>query len=291
MSLVVSRWFLLLSLQSRLVFQEGLLPLPPLPLSTACHRCSKLNSIHRWSLKVITSRTHQWPIFEVRRDAAIARAIINPPAPRLNVNSLPWFKTIRSFLATISPTKIPLPSRWATQTNPSSNSRKSPRLKSGPYLPEVDALCLPQPTGSLRPLPQWDSIRKRSFGLFLVTDCGGIAVSPRRFHTPIPSLPHSRESPSIGSSLTFEGHISQSCGADIHSVHSFLTGTRRLILSAAAWGIHTSMHGDRRVYSVPRFQPRIDPFIGHPSRNGKCPSIEAAAFVHRFIGTLQPSWP
>ena len=34
---------------------------------------------------------------------------------------------------------------------------------------------------------------------------------------------------------------------------------------------HTSfsMHGDRRVYSVPCFQPGIDPFIGHPSRNGK----------------------
>ena len=31
------------------------------------------------------------------------------------------------------------------------------------------------------------------------------------------------------------------------------------------------MHGDRRVYSVPRFQPGIDPFIGHPSHNGKMP--------------------
>ena len=30
-----------------------------------------------------------------------------------------------------------------------------------------------------------------------------------------------------------------------------------------------SMHGNRRVYSVPRLQPEIDPFIGHPSRNGK----------------------
>ena len=34
---------------------------------------------------------------------------------------------------------------------------------------------------------------------------------------------------------------------------------------------HTSffMHGGRRVYSVPRFQTGIDPYIGHPSRNGK----------------------
>ena len=32
---------------------------------------------------------------------------------------------------------------------------------------------------------QWDAIRKRSFGLFLVTDCGGFAVSTRRFHTSI----------------------------------------------------------------------------------------------------------
>ena len=62
-------------------------------------------------------------------------------------------------------------------------------------------------------------------------------MSPRRLHTPIRSLPHSRESPSLGPSLTFEGHIAQSCGADIHSVHSFLAGTRRPILSAAAWGI------------------------------------------------------
>ena len=87
---------------------------------------------------------------------------------------------------------------------------------------------------------QWDATWKRSFELCLVTDCGGYAVSPRRFHTPICSSPHSRESPFIESSLTFEGHISQSCGADIHSFHSFFTGTRTLIHSAAAWGIHPS---------------------------------------------------
>ena len=88
---------------------------------------------------------------------------------------------------------------------------------------------------------QLDATREQLFGLFLVTDCGGFAVSPRRFHTPIRSLPHSRESPSIEASLTFEGHISQSCGTDIRAVHSFLAGTRRLILSAAAWGIHPSL--------------------------------------------------
>ena len=40
---------------------------------------------------------------------------------------------------------------------------------------------------------------------------------------------------------------------------------------------HTSfsIHGGRRVYSVPRFQPGIDPFIGHPSRNGKMPVYRA----------------
>ena len=63
---------------------------------------------------------------------------------------------------------------------------------------------------------------------------------PRRFHTPIRSFPNSRESSSIESSLIFEGLISQSCDADIHSVHLFLAGTCRLILSAAAWGIHPS---------------------------------------------------
>ena len=107
---------------------------------------------------------------------------------------------------------------------------------------------------------QWDPIRKRWIGLFLVTDCGGFAVSPRSFHTPVCSKPHSRESPSIGSSLTFEGHISQSCGTDIHSVHSFFAGIRRLILSAAAWGIHPS------------------PYMGIDA------SIEPPAFIHRFIG-------
>ena len=70
--------------------------------------------MHWWSLNVITSRTHESPILEARRGAAIVRSIIDPPAPRLNVKSLPRFNTIRSFLATISPTKIPLLSKRAS---------------------------------------------------------------------------------------------------------------------------------------------------------------------------------
>ena len=87
---------------------------------------------------------------------------------------------------------------------------------------------------------QWDAKRKPSFGLFLVTAFGVFAVSLKRFHTPLRAFPHSRESPSIESSLTFEENISRSCSADIHSVHSFLAGTHRLILRAAAWVIHSS---------------------------------------------------
>ena len=70
MSLVVSRWTLSLSLQSRLAFQGGLLPSLPLPLSTAWRRCFKLNSMHRWSLKVVSSRTDHTPILEAKRGEA-----------------------------------------------------------------------------------------------------------------------------------------------------------------------------------------------------------------------------
>ena len=47
---------------------------------------------------------------------------------------------------------------------------------------------------------------------------------------------------------------------------------------------HTSlsMHGDRRVYSVPLFQPGVDPFLGHPSRNGKMP-VYRAPFIYSPI--------
>ena len=36
-----------------------------------------------------------------------------------------------------------------------------------------------------------------------------------------------------------------------------------------------TIHGDRRVYSVPCFRPGIDPFIWHPSRTGKMPVYRA----------------
>ena len=62
-------------------------------------------------LKVMTSKTHQSPIFEARQGAAIVRSMIDSPALRLNVKSLPWLNTIGSFLANIAPTRIPLLSR------------------------------------------------------------------------------------------------------------------------------------------------------------------------------------
>ena len=63
--------------------------------------------------------------------------------------------------------------------------------------------------------------RRRSVGLFLVTNCGGFAVSLRRFHTPIRSEPHSRESPFIGSSLTFKDiYHSHAALSFIQSTHS-----------------------------------------------------------------------
>ena len=57
--------------------------------------------------------------------------------------------------------------------------------------------------------------------------CTPGTVSSTRFQSQIRSLPRSRESPSIESSFTFKGHISQSCSADIRSLHSFLAGSRR----------------------------------------------------------------
>ena len=53
---------------------------------------------------------------------------------------------------------------------------------------------------------------------------------------------------------------------------------------------HTSfsMHGDRRVYSVPHSQPGIDPFIGHPTRNGKMAVYRAPCIcspIHRDTTT------
>ena len=53
---------------------------------------------------------------------------------------------------------------------------------------------------------------------------------------------------------------------------------------------HTSffMHGDRCVHRVPCFQPGIDPFIGHPSRNGNMPVSRASCIcspIHRATTT------
>ena len=80
MNLVSSRYFRSLSLLSRLVFQEGLLLVPPLSVFTGWLRSWMPNSMHWWSLTVITSRTHQSPILEARRGLAIVRSIINPPS-------------------------------------------------------------------------------------------------------------------------------------------------------------------------------------------------------------------
>ena len=79
MSLVSSRFSRSLSLLSRFVFQEGLLTLLLLPVFTEWLRSWMLNSMHWWSLKVITSRTHQSLILEARRGAAIVRSIVDPP--------------------------------------------------------------------------------------------------------------------------------------------------------------------------------------------------------------------
>ena len=55
MSLVSSRCSRSLFLLSRLMFQEGLLLLPPLPSFIAWRRCIRLNSMHRWSLEVVSA--------------------------------------------------------------------------------------------------------------------------------------------------------------------------------------------------------------------------------------------
>ena len=136
---------------------------------------------------------------------------------------------------------------------------------------------------------QWDAIRKRSFGLFLVTDCGGFAVFPKRFHWLIRSLPQLRESPSISSFLTFEGHISQT--SRWHSFSTLIPRRHSQTYSQRRCLGHTSfsMHGDRRVYSVPRFQPGIDPLIGHPSRNGKMPVYRAPYICSSIHGDTSTS--
>ena len=54
------------------------------------------------------------------------------------------------------------------------------------------------------------------------------------------------------------------------------------------------MHGDRRVYRVLRFQPGLDPFIGHPSRTGKMPFYRAPCIcspIHRDTTTSMAGGP
>ena len=64
--------------------------------------------VSQFVANVFSSRTRQSLIFDARRGIAIVRSIIETPIPRLKVSSWPRFRTIRSFLETISFTKIPL---------------------------------------------------------------------------------------------------------------------------------------------------------------------------------------
>ena len=54
------------------------------------------------------------------------------------------------------------------------------------------------------------------------------------------------------------------------------------------------LHGDKRVYSVPRFHPGIDLSIGHPSRNEKMPVYRAPCIyspIHRDTTTSMARGP
>ena len=110
MNLVSSRCSRSLFLLTCLVFREVFHLLPPLPVLTRCLRSSMLNSMHRWSLMVVISSTQQSPILEAKWGAKFVRSIIDP---RLHI-SRTVFSTVSSFLATISPMKIPLLSRRAS---------------------------------------------------------------------------------------------------------------------------------------------------------------------------------
>ena len=62
-----------------------------------------------------------------------------------------------------------------------------------------------------------------------------------------------------------------------HSISSLIPHRHSQTHSQRSCLGHTTffMHGDGRVHSVPRFQPGIDPLIGHLSRNGKMPVYRA----------------
>ena len=75
-----------------------------------------------------------------------------------------------------------------------------------------------------------------------------------------------------------------------HSFSSLISHRHSQTHSQRRYLGHTSfsIHGDRRVYSVPCFQPGIDAFIGHPSRNGKMSVYKASCIwspVHRDTST------
>ena len=62
-----------------------------------------------------------------------------------------------------------------------------------------------------------------------------------------------------------------------HSVSSLIAHRHSQIHSQRRCRGHTSffMHGDGRVHSVSPLKLVIDPFVGHPSRNGKMPIYRA----------------
>ena len=75
-----------------------------------------------------------------------------------------------------------------------------------------------------------------------------------------------------------------------HSFSSLIPHKHSQTLSQRRYLGHTSfsMHGYGRVYSVPHSQPGIDPFIGHPSLNGKMPVYRAPCIcspIHRDTTT------
>ena len=75
-----------------------------------------------------------------------------------------------------------------------------------------------------------------------------------------------------------------------HSFHSLISRRHSQTHFQRRCLGHTSfsIHGDRRIYSVPRFRPGIDPFIGHSSRTGMMPVYRAPciySLIHRDITT------
>ena len=123
---------------------------------------------------------------------------------------------------------------------------------------------------------QWDAKRKRSIGLFLVTDCRDFCSASQEILNSNSLLASFKREPVY----RFFSHIRRTHITVMRRWHSFSsliphrysqTHSQRRCLEHKSF----SVHGDRCVYSIPRFQPGIDPFIGHPSRNGKMPVYRA----------------